>query len=132
GEGGVGAGEEAFASGEEGGVPVEIFHLKVAYRPGWRTLMPEVGRVIEAARARGVDVGADLYVYPAGGTGLESTIPSWASEGGTDALRKRLARPEVRARLKREVQTGSPRWWDIVAAAGRGAHRPGDAPQPAH
>jgi N-acyl-D-aspartate/D-glutamate deacylase len=110
--------KEAIAIGEQARLPVEIFHLKVAYRPGWRTLMPEVGRVIEAARARGVDVAADLYVYTAAGTGLEATIPSWAFEGGTDALRARLARPEVRARLKREVQTGSPGWWNVVEAAG--------------
>jgi N-acyl-D-amino-acid deacylase len=73
---------------------------------------------VEAARARGVDVAADMYVYTAGGTGLEATIPSWAFEGGSDSLRARLARPDVRARLKRELVTGSPGWWNIVEAAG--------------
>ncbi len=107
--------EEAIAIGERAGLPVEIFHLKVAYRPGWGTLMDSVGRTIEAARARGVDVAADLYVYTAGGTVLAATIPSWAFEGGADSLRARLA---VRARLKREVVTGSPGWWNIVEAAG--------------
>jgi N-acyl-D-aspartate/D-glutamate deacylase len=65
-----------------------------------------------------VDVAADLYVYTAGGTGLEATIPSWAHEGGVDSLRARLADPAVRARLKREIETGSPGWWNIVEAAG--------------
>lgn len=69
-------------------------------------------------RARGVDVAADMYVYTAGGTGLEATIPSWAFEGGTDSLKARLANPASRARLKREVTTGSPGWWNIVEAAG--------------
>jgi N-acyl-D-aspartate/D-glutamate deacylase len=59
-----------------------------------------------------------MYVYTAGGTGLEATIPSWAHEGGADSLRARLARPDVRARLKRELQTGAPGWWNIVEAAG--------------
>jgi N-acyl-D-aspartate/D-glutamate deacylase len=59
-----------------------------------------------------------MYVYTAGGTGLEATIPSWAHEGGGDSLRARLARPDVRARLKRELETGSPGWWNIVEAAG--------------
>nr|MDQ6925099.1 amidohydrolase family protein [Candidatus Eremiobacteraeota bacterium] len=45
-------------------------------------------------------------------------IPSWASEGGPDSLRARLGRPDVRARLKRELVTGSPGWWNIVEAAG--------------
>src|SRR3712207_8403292 len=80
--------------------------------------MDSVRRVVEAARARGVDVAADMYVYTAGGTGLEATIPSWAHEGGADSLRARLARPAVRERLKRELRTGSPGWWNIVEAAG--------------
>lgn len=103
---------------EEGGLPGEVFHLKVAYRPGWGVLMDSVRQVIEAARARNVDVAADLYVYTAGGTGLEATIPAWAADGGRDSLRKRLADPAIRARLKREVETGSPGWWNIIEAAG--------------
>ncbi|GLC24960.1 N-acyl-D-amino-acid deacylase family protein [Roseisolibacter agri] len=114
----VGAVREAIAVGERGGLPVEIFHLKVAHRPGWGKLMAEVRDTIEAARARGVDVAADMYVYTAGGTGLEATIPSWAHEGGNDSLKARLASPEVRARLKKELTTGSPGWWNIVEAAG--------------
>ena len=109
---------EAIEIGEKGGLPTEVFHLKVAYSPGWGTLMKEVGRLVEAARARGVDVAADLYVYTAGGTGLEATIPSWAHEGGRDALRTRLADLAIRERLKTEIKTGSPGWWNIVEAAG--------------
>ena len=103
---------------EEGGLPGEVFHLKVAFRPGWGILMDSVRQVIEAARARNVDVAADLYVYTAGGTGLEATIPSWAQEGGRDSLLKRLADPTIRARLKTEITTGSPGWWNIIEAAG--------------
>jgi N-acyl-D-amino-acid deacylase len=114
----VGAVREAIAIGERAGLPVEIFHLKAAYRPGWGTLMSQVRDSVDAARARGVDVAADLYVYTAGGTGLEATIPSWAFEGGNDSLKARLGNPAVRARLKREIQTGSPGWWNIIEAAG--------------
>jgi N-acyl-D-amino-acid deacylase len=109
---------EAIEIGERGGLPVEIFHLKVAYRPGWGVLMDSVRRVVDAARARGVDVAADMYVYTAGGTGLEATIPSWAHEGGRDSLLARLGRPAVRERLKSELRAGSPGWWNIVEAAG--------------
>jgi N-acyl-D-aspartate/D-glutamate deacylase/murein DD-endopeptidase MepM/ murein hydrolase activator NlpD len=110
--------DEAIEIGEKAGLPVEIFHLKVAHQPSWGKLMDEVGRHVEAARQRGVDVAADVYVYTAGGTGLDSTIAAWAHEGGSDALRKRLADPETRARLKREIVTGSPGWWNIVEASG--------------
>jgi N-acyl-D-amino-acid deacylase len=109
---------EAIEVGERAGIPVEVFHLKVAYRPGWGSLMNVVRDTVEAARARGVDVAADMYVYTAGGTGLEATIPSWAFEGGSDSLKRRLADPAIRARLKRELETGSPGWWNIVEAAG--------------
>ena len=114
----IGAIKEAIEIGERGGLPVEIFHLKAAWQPGWGTLMTEAARTIEAARARGVDVAADMYVYMAGGTGLEATIPTWAQEGGRAALLKRLADPEIRARLKKEIVTGAPGWSNLVDAAG--------------
>jgi N-acyl-D-aspartate/D-glutamate deacylase len=114
----VDAVKEAIAVGEGSGAPVEIFHLKVANQPSWGILMDSVRAAVDAARARNVDVAADLYVYTAGGTGLEATIPSWAHEGGTDSLKARLANPQIRARLKGEIKTGSPGWWNIVDAAG--------------
>ncbi len=110
--------KEAIEIGERAGMPVEVFHLKVAHQPAWGILMDSVRVAVEAARARGVDVAADLYVYTAGGTGLEATIPSWAHEGGRDSLAARLANPDVRTRMKREITTGSPGWWNIIEAAG--------------
>ena len=118
GKGLVGAVEEAIEIGEKGGLPVEIFHLKAAFQPGWGTLMKAAGEKVEQARTRGVDVAADLYLYTAGGTGLEATIPSWAFEGGGAKLLERLKDPATRARLKKEITTGSPGWWNIVEAAG--------------
>ena len=109
---------EAIRIGEEAKVPVEIFHLKAAYKPGWGKLMKAAGELIESARARGIDVAADQYPYTAGGTGLEATIPSWAFDGGLDSLRARLKDPSIRERLKKEVKTGSLGWWNIVEAAG--------------
>ena len=99
-------------------MPVEIFHLKAAYQPGWGKLMREAGEKIEQARARGLDVAADIYLYTAGGTGLDSVIPSWAHEGGREKLLERLKDPSIRVRLKEEIKTGSPGWWNIVEAAG--------------
>ena len=109
---------ELIAISEGAGLPGEVFHLKVAHRPSWGLLMDSVRFVIDEARARGVDVAADMYVYTAGGTGLEATIPSWVFEGGRDSARARLTRPDVRARIKEEHRTGSPGWWNIVEAAG--------------
>jgi N-acyl-D-amino-acid deacylase len=110
--------EEAITIGEKGGLPVEVFHLKAAYQPGWGTLMRGVGKKIEQARAHGVDVAADMYLYTAGGTGLEAVIPSWAFEGGAEKLLARLKDPATRVRLKKEMVSGSPGWWNIIEAAG--------------
>ncbi len=114
----VGAVREAIEIGERAGLPVEIFHYKGAYEPGWGTIIIEAAAEIEAARARGVDVAADMYPYTAGGSGLEATIPSWVFDGGMDSVRARIGRTEVRDRLKREIETGSEGWWNIVEAAG--------------
>ena len=109
---------EAITIGEKGGLPVEIYHLKAAYQPGWGVLMKQAGETIESARARGLDVAADMYLYTAGGTSLTAVVPSWAADGGRDKLLERLKDPASRARLKAEIKTGSPGWWNIVEAAG--------------
>lgn len=110
--------DEAITIGEKGGLPVEIYHLKAAYQPGWGRLMREAGERIEAARGRGMDVAADMYLYTAGGTGLSAVVPAWASDGGNAKLMERLKDPAIRTRLKNEIKTGSPGWWNIVEAAG--------------
>ncbi|WP_404713930.1 amidohydrolase family protein [Sphingomonas sp. MMS24-J13] len=111
--------EEAIRIGEEGGVKVEIFHLKAGYRAGWGKLMPEAIATVEAARARGVDVAADMYVYNAGGTGIDITVPTWVWKDGEAKAIERLKDPTIRARLKQEVAAGpQPDWTNMVQAAG--------------
>src|SRR5260370_37954760 len=96
--------DELIQIAEKGGLPGEVFHFKAAYSPGWGKLMKEAGRHIEAARARGGDVAANLHVYTAGGTGLEATIPSWVHEGGKEQLINRLADPAIRDTLETEIR----------------------------
>lgn len=111
--------EEAIEIGEKSGAKVEIFHLKAAYAPGWGTLMPKAIATIDAARARGVDVAVDMYPYPAGGTGLSITVPTWVFAEGQAKGFERLKDPTVRERLKREVAAGSlPGWSNLVEASG--------------
>jgi N-acyl-D-amino-acid deacylase len=111
--------KEAIRIGEEGGVKVEIFHLKAAYRPMAGQLMPQAIATIEAARARGVDIAADMYLYAAAGSGLEITVPKWMWADGFARGYVKLRDPAVRARLKQEVAAGSQDGWaNPVAAAG--------------
>jgi dihydroorotase/N-acyl-D-amino-acid deacylase len=107
---------EAIRIGEEGGTWVQIHHLKASGQPNWGK-MPQAVAAIDAARARGVDVTADQYPYPASGTGLDAIIPNWAHAGGTDSLLARLADPATRARLRTELTAGGTDW-NIGSSAG--------------
>jgi N-acyl-D-aspartate/D-glutamate deacylase len=118
GAGVLGAIGEAIEVGEKAGLPVEIYHLKVAHKQYWKKTMPKINELVMAARDRGIEITADQYAYTAGGTGLEACIPSWAAEGGPQERNKRLKDPEIRKRIKREMKQGSPGWWNIVEATG--------------
>jgi len=111
--------QEAIDIGEGGGTKIEIYHLKAAYQPGWGKLMPQALAAIEAARGRGVDIAADMYVYTAGGTGLNVTVPSWVWADGREKGLERLRDPSIRTRIKKELATGSqPDWSNLVHASG--------------
>ena len=114
---------ESIEIGEKTGIQVEIFHFKGAYAPGWGKLVPQAGALIEAARARGVNIAADMYVYTAGGTGLDITVPNWVWEQGAKSGLERLKDPQVRVRLKQEVAAGSmPGWSNLIEASGGWDH----------
>jgi N-acyl-D-amino-acid deacylase len=95
--------DEAFAIGRAARVPVEIWHLKVSGRANWGRMKEVIGR-IEAARASGLDVTADMYPWIASANGLDATIPDWAHEGGVDAMVARIRDPAQRAKMIREIE----------------------------
>jgi len=114
---------ESIQIGEQAGIQVEVFHFKGAYQPGWGQLVPQALTLIDGARARGVNIAADMYLYAAGGTGLDITVPNWVWERGVDQGLKQLRSPRVRERLKRELQAGSqPGWSNLVHASGGWDH----------
>lgn len=90
--------DEAFRIGREAGIPVNVWHLKIGGRPNWGK-MPAIISRIEAARAEGLDVSANVYPYAASGTGLSTLAPDWAMDGGYDQFRERLANPDDRVRI---------------------------------
>ena len=94
--------QEAITIGERAGTWVQIHHLKASGKANWGKMVEAVS-VIEAARARGIDVSADQYPYGASGTGLDAIIPSWAHAGGTDSLIARLQNPVIRDSLRSEI-----------------------------
>ena len=97
---------EAIEVGEKAGLPVHIYHLKAAGEENW-PLMAEALALIESARARGLDVTADIYPYIRNGIGLGSFLhPRHYAEGSKKFLAT-LSDPEVRQALRREVETTS-------------------------
>ncbi|HKQ99465.1 MAG TPA: D-aminoacylase [Pyrinomonadaceae bacterium] len=111
---------EVFEIGRRASLPVEIWHLKTAYKQNWGR-MPEILRRIEAARAGGLDVGANVYPYTAGSTALAACLPPWAQEGGTARMLERLRDPATRERLKREITSDTSEWENIYLGSGGAA-----------
>lgn len=108
---------EAGTIGEQAGIPVEIWHLKCAGRRNWGRMQEILGE-IEAARARGIDITADIYPYPASSTGLAASLPPTASEGGVARLVERLKDPAERARIRQEVERPSGGWESLFHNVG--------------
>jgi N-acyl-D-amino-acid deacylase len=106
---------EAIEIGERAGIPVEISHHKAAFRPYWGRIRQAM-RLSEWAAERGQDVSFDVYPYTAGSAPLTQIVPDWAHEGGLDALLSRLAAPESRARLTREIGEQGREWDQTLVA----------------
>ena len=98
-------------------VPAQIYHLKAAGKANWPKL-DEVIAKIEAARAEGLEISADMYSYTAGATGLDAAMPPWVQEGGHAAWVARLKDPAIRARVIEEMRTPSADWENLLLAAG--------------
>lgn len=95
----------------------EVYHLKVSGRDNWHKLDAFIER-IDAARAEGLAVTADMYTYNASSTGLDATMPPWAQEGGFRAYVERLENPSTRARIREEMNTPSTTWDNFYLSAG--------------
>jgi dihydroorotase/N-acyl-D-amino-acid deacylase len=91
---------ETIAIGEKGGLPTQITHHKVVGKKYWGG-SSETLRMVDEARARGVDATIDQYPYTASATSIGAALlPAWANEGGREATVKRLKDPATRAKIK--------------------------------
>ena len=93
------------------GAPAEIHHLKFIGRSNWDK-RERVVAMIEAARASGVRITADMYLYTAGGTALDASLPPWVHAGGPEAMVARLKTPEVRAKVLAAMREEHPKDWE--------------------
>lgn len=109
--------DELIEISRRAGVPAQVYHLKAAGKDNWPKLDSAIAR-IEAARAAGMKITADIYTYTAGATGLDAAMPPWVQEGGHDAWAERLKDPVIRARVAREMRTPTDEWENFFVAAG--------------
>lgn len=94
---------ETIAIGEQGGLPTQITHHKIIGKKYWGRSVDTL-RLVDDARARGVDVTIDQYPYTASSTSIGSALlPAWALEGGAGATRTRLKDPATRAKVQAET-----------------------------
>ena len=93
---------ETIRIGAEAGIPVQITHHKALGRGAWGRSADSLA-LVDAARARGIDVTIDQYPYTASQTSITAVVPQWAQAGGTQALIARLRDPETRRRIREEI-----------------------------
>jgi len=93
---------ETIRIGEEGGLPTQITHHKTIGQASWGKSVESL-KLVEEARARGVDVTIDQYPYTASSTGIAALVPQWALEGGQRSTLERLNAPDQRAKIKATI-----------------------------
>jgi len=106
--------DEAILIGRQGGVPVEIYHLKAAGVRNWPKAKIVVAK-IDSARSAGQDVATDQYPYVAGQNNLSSCMPPWAHADGK--LLERLRDPGQRSRIKADMTSENANFESLCLAA---------------
>src|SRR5499426_1374970 len=109
--------QETIRIGREAGLPVEIYHLKASGQSNWPK-MDQVIAMIEEARRQGLKITADMYMYPAGGTGLDASMPPWVFDGGPEAAYKRMQDPDTRKKIAEAIRTPTNEWENLYYLAG--------------
>jgi N-acyl-D-amino-acid deacylase len=102
---------ETIEIARESGAPAEIHHLKFMGRENWEK-RDKVVAMIDAARASGVRITADMYLYTAGGTSLDASLPPWVHDGGQEAMLARLKDPGVRVKVLAAMREPHPKDWE--------------------
>lgn len=93
------------------GAPGHIYHFKQSGPDNWAKIGAAVSRV-EAARASGTRITADMYTYTASATGLDAAMPPWVQDGGLEKWISRMRDPAIRERVIREMKDAHPTDWD--------------------
>ncbi|MFJ1575902.1 MULTISPECIES: amidohydrolase family protein [unclassified Streptomyces] len=86
---------------------------------------PELLTLLDEALDAGADISLDTYPYTPGCTTLVAMLPSWASEGGPDAILERLRDEATAERIRHHMEVigadgchGVPIEWDTIEISG--------------
>ncbi|GAC1410375.1 MAG: D-aminoacylase [Novosphingobium sp.] len=109
--------DELIEISRKSGAPAEIYHMKQGGKNAWGKYDAMVAR-IEAARASGLRITADMYTYTAGATGLDAAMPTWVQAGGTEKWIERLKDPATRARVVAEMKAPGQGWENLLFNTG--------------
>lgn len=109
--------DELIEISKASGAPAEIYHLKQAGKANWGKLDAAIAR-IEAARAAGHRITADMYTYTAGSTGLDAAMPPWVQAGGVETWIGRMKDPATRAKVIAEMRLEKPSFENLYRHAG--------------
>jgi N-acyl-D-amino-acid deacylase len=109
--------DELITIAREADIKAEVYHLKAGGESNWPK-MDEAIAMIEEARAEGLQITADMYLYVAGATGLDAHMPTWVQEGNFEDWRSRLMDPDIRARVLEEMRAPGDTWENLGFAAG--------------
>lgn len=108
--------QETIDIAKASGAPAEVYHLKLAGKDNWGKL-DRVIAMVDAGRASGIRISADMYTYTAGATGLDAAMPAWVQDGGLEAWIARLKDPAVRAKVIADMRNPHPATWENLLAA---------------
>ncbi|MFE2764372.1 N-acyl-D-amino-acid deacylase family protein [Streptomyces halstedii] len=88
---------------------------------------PDLLALLDDALAAGSDISLDTYPYTPGCTTLVAMLPSWAGEGGPEAVLTRLADEAAAERIRHHLESvgsdgchGVPIDWDTIEISGVG------------
>jgi N-acyl-D-amino-acid deacylase len=96
----------------------EVYHFKAAGASNWPKMSQAIAKIDEA-RAKGLDISANMYTYTAGATGLDAAMPPWVQEGGLDEWIKRLKDPAIRTKVAKEMREPTDKWENLLLMAGK-------------
>jgi len=105
--------EEIIEIGERSGVPVHMSHIEAVDKPNWGKVGQEI-QMMEAARARGIDISYDVFPYRGSPIRVFGIIPTWAGKGSLEDVRRRFMDPSTRAVIIEQARPQD--WEDIIVA----------------